>query len=469
MKTKIAILVGVEEYDNLPNLPACKFDIELMEKIIKATKKYVDILCIKKKIVGAEVKQILVDFLRSKKGEDIEEVFFYYTGHGHFFEGKFYYLLSDFAEPSIRQTSLDNTDIDNLIRNHSPSLTIKVIDACQSGLAYIKHSSSIKKYLADSKKDLKNCYFLFSSRLEQYSYQDDNLSYFTKSFAKAIRDIKAERIRYVDIIDYIADDFKAQSRQTPYFVTQGEHTEIFCTRNEEIRKILSGLNGNGDSENQEAVGSLWDPEELVKRVEADSEDYIGKPQTVSILEKLKEYTMGYDYSESFENIYSFQPNFYKSYSSVVDLKTVAEWIESHPRKYFVKITRDTSFLVTNGVGGVQYDDQNLPIVGFETTMDLPYTQIKLVAFPKFPNIPRAKCTVIFLISKSSIRFFYQFFCDREYNWGEFVEGGPSEWKNIEIRFGIPEQIPKGFDIIVKEFEKWIFAKMQKKLESEENV
>lgn len=466
---KIAILVGVEEYDNLLKLPACRFDIELMEKIIKATKKYADILCIKKKIVGAEVKQILVDFLMSKKGEDIEEVFFYYTGHGYYYEGKFYYLLSDYAELKIKQTSLDNTDIDNLIRNLSPSLTIKVIDACQSGLSYIKHSSSIKKYLADSRKALKNCYFLFSSRLEQNSYQDDNLSYFTKSFAKAIRDIKAERIRYVDIIDYISDDFKAQSRQTPYFVTQGEYTEVFCTRNEEIRKILSGLNENGDSENQEAVGSLWDAEELIKRVEADSKDYIGRIQTVGILEELKQYIKGYDYSESFEKIYSFNPNFHKTYSNVVDLKTVAEWIDSHPRQYFVKITRDTSFLVTNGAGNVHYDPKNLPIGGFETTIDLPYTQIQLVALPKFPNIPRARCTVLFLISKSSIRFFYQFFCDREYDWGEFVEGGPSEWKNIELRLGIPEQILEGVDSIVKEFEKWIFAKIQKKLEAEKNI
>jgi hypothetical protein len=239
---KIAILIGVDQYtDSLNNLPACKSDVNLMEQVLHSTGEFESILAISKNCTGSNIKDKITGFVSGLKGNTIDEAFFYFTGHGDFYEQQFYYMLSDFDTTKRKQTSLENNEVDNLLRSLQPKLTIKVVDACHSGISYIKGEKEINDHLEKSKNGFKNCYFMFSSNQDQASYQDDELSYFTRSFLKSLAKKDGQKIRYKDIIDFISDEFDRDTGQTPIFITQGAFTEIFCFSNSEIKKNIAPI------------------------------------------------------------------------------------------------------------------------------------------------------------------------------------------------------------------------------------
>ena len=75
-----------------------------------------------------------------------------------------------------KQTTIENTELDNWIRLLNPALTVKIIDACHAGVQYIKDPEVFKDFLNSTPKSFNSFYFLFSSLKEQYSYQDKRLS-----------------------------------------------------------------------------------------------------------------------------------------------------------------------------------------------------------------------------------------------------------------------------------------------------
>ena len=56
------------------------------------------------------------------------------------------------------------------------------------------------------------------------------------------------------------------------------------------------------------------------------------------------------------------------------------------------------------------------IVGFKNTSNLSYDLIRIDAEPTFPNIPPFNCTLVIILSKSSILIFHFFTQYREKNW-----------------------------------------------------
>ena len=186
----------------------------------------------------------LSDFIANNQGEIFDEVFFYYSGHGDFRDNEFYYILSDFNRNSYRQTSLANSELDSFLKQLNPNLTIKVVDACHSGVTYIKDNDIFSKHLDESKQRFNHCYFMFSSMSDQASYQNNIISHFTKSFVDSVLKYSSTEIRYKHIVDYISDDFEKNALQKPLFVTQASFTEIFCSVNQKIKTLLSSQLSN---------------------------------------------------------------------------------------------------------------------------------------------------------------------------------------------------------------------------------
>ncbi len=238
----LAILIGVRHYKEKENdLPACKNDVEVMNSILALSKRFEGILYIGPDADSAAVKKGIVDFVDEHRNQVNDQVFFYFTGHGDFFNGEFYYLLSDFEKSRRKQTALENSELDNLLRSLKAKLVVKIVDACHSGVQYVKEEGVIKKYFDDTKSSFASCYFMFSSNVTQPSYQSEHFSDFTQSFINAIRDFKSDDIRYKDIIDSISDDFEGNTEQTPFFVTQGDFTHRFIHIDSEVRNFLSQL------------------------------------------------------------------------------------------------------------------------------------------------------------------------------------------------------------------------------------
>ncbi|MBL4783469.1 MAG: caspase family protein [Porticoccaceae bacterium] len=96
MGKKVALLIGVSEYQTENNLPPCQKDMKLMHAIVSGSEKYDDVLVLDNSPKSSEAKDKISGFIRKNQSQDIEEVFVYYTGHGARNGDDFLYLFSDF-------------------------------------------------------------------------------------------------------------------------------------------------------------------------------------------------------------------------------------------------------------------------------------------------------------------------------------------------------------------------------------
>ncbi len=163
---------------------------------------------------------------------------FYFSGHGYQNE-EAYFILKDTDMSKIRSTSLGNDEIDDLIRDYQPKLWVKIIDACQSGLTYIKSVDQTDMNIRTN-KSFENCIFMSSSKKTQASMATQEYSLFTKVFVEAVlRLVEEEQIRYIDIQNYVSDVFSGEKMQTPFFVSQSDGRDIFANTTEELKQLAA--------------------------------------------------------------------------------------------------------------------------------------------------------------------------------------------------------------------------------------
>ena len=233
----IAILLGVSSYLHEQALPACTQDVNNMHQLLDATGKYGDILLIKDAIKASSVKSSIRDFFGRFQGrDDIEEIFFYFSGHGIHHNDEALLCCSDFDYKKPSTTSIGSAELDDLIRSVSPTVAVKVIDACQSGSPYIKDSGlGFEKAL--SKSPLKSFICMASSRQDQSSFATMQESFFTSAWINAALERSDGAVLYRDIQASLADEFVDTPEQTPFFVSQGSGLEIFGVVTEAMRAI----------------------------------------------------------------------------------------------------------------------------------------------------------------------------------------------------------------------------------------
>lgn len=392
---KLAIVIGVSNYSSSANnLPGCKNDAEAVGEILKKTNNYDDILYINNNEKSAETKTQISNFVSKHKGDSIEELFYYYSGHGEFVNDEFYYVLSDFDTKKRNQTSLQNSEIDDLIRTLSPELVVKLIDACQSGTTYIKEGNVLNKYFNDTKVGFKKCYFLNSSLNNQSSFQNDHISFFTLSFIKALKEHTTQDIRYKDIIDVISDDFIDNQDQTPFFVIQADYTEKFCTYSDALREYLNRV--DTVFKQQESQKS---PSTLLEMVKENAKDYINKEGADKVVEFLKNEFASFSFSEELKDLYKLNISFQKDYKSIPRLGVIATWLRQNKNEHFAKPIYEDEY--DDEVGGVVE-----VITGFDLKFLTPFKSVKIDIIGLFPNLTSYQLCAVFLMSKKTLTLFY---------------------------------------------------------------
>ena len=466
---KVAILIGVDQYDNYNNLPACRNDLSLMESIIVSTGQYSERLIIADSSLANSVKMKISDFLSGLHGKEIDEVFFYFTGHGDFFDDQFYYILSDFSSHQRKQTSLENSEVDNWLRSLKPKLTIKVIDACYSGVTYIKNIESINEHLEKSKTGFQDCYFMFSSKLNQSSYQNAHLSYFTRSFICALHKKNEGNVRYKDIIDYISDDFEQTGSQTPIFITQGTYTEIFCNLTSKMSAFIDSVCGtpsDKDEKKDNLDNKKFDTlEEIIKH---DSSRYCTVEEAKTVLLKLKEYCEELSFSSELSNLFDTQYDFssYDSYQPLPKEELIGRWLSKSGTEYFANPTEDEEpyerevpdYTTPSAIfrGGYRTITRYRTVInGFEITSNLEYDLLRIDAIPKYPNIPPFNCTVLILFSKSRLSLFCFHTQYKEKNWSTKELVHDIKWRRSEIEYKMQDDFLNEIKKIKEEFEIYI--------------
>lgn len=238
MGTNVAVILAVPKYDSLLPLPSCASDAKVVHTLLHKSGKFSDVLLLDKPETRAVIMGSLSDFFRKYESEPVDDFLFYYTGHGAVIDEEFRYLLSDFDKNKPNGTSISNSNLDDLARSIEPSLYCKVVDACQSGVSYIKDDDAFRSILEKGKAKFKSCYFFFSSQYDQSSFADNELSHFTRGLIKALVSYPEASIGYNDLACTLADLFHQNVGQTPYFVQQAKLTEVFLEISPDMRTAL---------------------------------------------------------------------------------------------------------------------------------------------------------------------------------------------------------------------------------------
>ncbi|MGS0943698.1 caspase family protein (plasmid) [Pseudomonas luteola] len=442
MALNIAILIGITDYIDAHNqLPACKNDIAIMNDLLNDSGKFNEIVIIPSSD-GKILKTNLAEHIAKYKDKEIDELFFYFTGHGDFKNEEFRYLLRDYSPSRPAQTSLSNEELDNLLRSLSPKVVVKVVDACYSGMPYIKDGTTFSDYMkAATETTFEKCYFLFSSQSDQASWATRLMSDFTKIFVQSVAYSVADSIRYKDIIDYISDSFIGDARQRPMFVVQGDFTETFGVFSEQARKSLqerlsSSLTNSGSKE-PTGVKTL---EEMVI---AASREYVSREQAIKAVEDLKTSLESIKVSQRISSLFSIERVFHDSNNlkQLPDRRMLGKWLVKSEDEYFASPEHRTEsyeievpsrnlprFLSGSGSGRETVTRTRDVICGIQNSMEgLPFYSCKINLSPNYPNLTQYAGWITFLLSKKSIQFFYCFVEYKETTWGTYRIAHISEW------------------------------------------
>lgn len=446
MKKSVAILIGVSEYDD-PKLclSACDNDVELMMKAIQFGRHFTDILRIQSSD-SAILNNELAETLERFKGEEIDTLLFYFSGHGEYTDDSFRFLLKDFNSSKASSTSLSNHDLDRMCRALNPETMVKIIDACNSGAPIIKSQRHLEDNISSGGL-FQNCYFFFSSHCDQASYADRALSDFTREFASIISQSQTPTIRYPQMVSALTDAFIQNSRQTPMFITQGSGLHFLGQYSEEYRiKIHELLKVHMVEKNDDVSvdGALVEesgankPLSLFDRASQQSKKYVSEEEAIALVSLIRSQLDSFEVDSRFEKIYSTKLHFKSDSMQVPFAKSVGVWLVNNSSSGYFMIPDyymeeyeptvgafDISILLNNGK-----KRKREVVGGFRTELcNFPFIAVCLEMNPLLENLRKYSAWLTFAISKTKITFFYAYVGYDEQCWGNFI---PTEPKGYSI-------------------------------------
>lgn len=234
----LAILVGNIDYQKLPKLECCRDDLLAIKQLLEATEKFDEITVIENAEADA-LKSSLRNAIDTIKSP--EELFFYFTGHGHVKQDEFFHCATNFDAKRPNETGISTSELHTLLRLANAKLVVKVIDACYSGTLLVKGEG---EWFSQNKDGFNNLIQIASSLDSQNSLTGNPLSLFTEKFRAAALRKTTGSIFYTDIINTLRDEFYDNNAQTPFFVSQHTAREQFvddAARLDALRKALTEI------------------------------------------------------------------------------------------------------------------------------------------------------------------------------------------------------------------------------------
>lgn len=453
----VAIIIGVSKYATGNDLPACKNDARKVFEVISKSDKYSNILYLNADENSPDTKKALTTFVSNEKGKEVNELLFYYSGHGEFYKDDFFYLLSDFDSKKRNQTALQNSEVDQLFRSLSPALMVKVIDACQSGTSYIKENEVLQTYLQKTaQQSFKSCYFIYSSLNSQSSYAGVDISHFTASFLNAIRKEKGAAIRYKDVIDVILDDFEGDSQQTPFFVIQADFTEEFLIINDKLTEYFEGKAGSHTHQ------QISKESTLLQRIKEDASKYSNKEGALRALAKFRELVEGMRLKDDLGALYELNSTFSETYRQKPSKWPVQKWLKEHTNDFFAQPLYSMGFDDETG------DDYTI-LDGFDLKVETDFNEISVDINATLPNLASYHCSIVFFLSKRQIRFFYCLNRYRDINFDErFLDTKNAAWITNVADFADENSLSGRFHEIKSKIEEVIEADLKSRFSSDDD-
>jgi len=478
---KLAVLIGVSDYTSQPQLTASKNDVKLVKSMLDLSSEYEDILYIENDTNTRQVKGKLSEFIEKHNGKEVDELFFYFSGHGLFDGADFHYIMSDFDMHKIKSTSLENNELDIMMKSLKPKLTVKIVDACNSGVSYIKDPAALSKHIEDSKLGFTKCYFMFSSEDAQFSFADSHLSFFTKAIGEAVAYSDEASIRYKDIIDYISDKFSRNENQSPVFINQASFTEVFIKNITPENKILIEKALSIVSESTTEAKS----QPLKNLVIKDAERYFTEEKAMSIYESLPDLIEKCcKFKGDAKELFDLTITTHNSYDDVPKLSLLAEWVDKNNDDLFAKASiewkerkvrrpknRATSAMTLARLGFMDDDDDNnfkwvtegyRAPSGIESSLQCPYKFVSIMAKSKYPNVNSAKLFILPLLSKTRLVLLSCTASYRPHGWDdEILNDSSTKWTPYNIELIANSEINGYLITLVQNFEKEIITPVLK--------
>lgn len=450
-RLSIAIILGVSDYDSksIQTLKGCRDDALAMVEIIRSDKKFVDHLLLTGNVPASQTKQKIVDFLAKYKGTKVDEVVFYYSGHGDYGADDFFYLLSDYDPTRKRQTVLENSELDDLLRGVGPRLAVKIVDACHSGVAYVKAVETFRKQLVEkTQAAFQDCYFLFSSLRNQSSFQEPGkLSDFTAAIVSAVLKHPGPQIRYKELIDYLRDTFDQNQDQTPYFVVQGDMSDYFISIRDDMKAKLGVATTVAPSIVPAAKAVT-----LLELIQMDAQKYSTKAEADAFLEAVRGAIAAQPLPEVLAGAYrtdiEVDPD-----DLVPSAKEIGNWLVKNGTRYFAnpQYTTErytvrvpdvpdemkayhTASLGLMGLSNVRLRDETRSrevVSGFKPTVTMPFQAVVIRAEPGYANLERYECWIVPIVNRTHAAFFVTILPYRWDGWDSHQVAGKVETLVVE--------------------------------------
>ncbi|MEG3439862.1 caspase family protein [Pannus brasiliensis CCIBt3594] len=500
---KLAIIFSVSKYqsDSINNLPSCDIDAKIMYEFLKLTGKYDDrIYLLSGNDKASNTKEKLYKIIEEHKEKDIEEVLFYYSGHGESYENEFYYLCSDFDRKRFHLTTICNSDLDEYLRELNAKDTVKIIDACYSGIKYVKDVTENNNPLSISKNidnnyetTFNDCFFCFSSKIDQQSASTlKGMSDFTKTLIDSIISAEHDLIRYGYIMDYISDAFQNNPnniQQEPRFVLDGSQTRPFCNLTKQGKYSLSEImNSIVNDENGENLPKNLKKLSLIEKIKLDSDRYCSSLKEIDDqLVYIKESMQKYNFSEELKNLFDIEliqesEDDAKDDEDLQQDKFIGAWLKNSnqffakPEYEQKKINNDKyndfrSRLLPSHEGILGYNSPKIEyqyiVKGYRLTAEAIFKSIKLIFTPKFNNLNLNICRTAFVFSRTNIRFFFQYRNYRLINFEDFTLDNKSKNFSLEVELKNTIELDKKLEHILKDLEDFIMEPLLAKFSTEQ--
>ncbi|WP_352259814.1 caspase family protein [Psychrobacter sp. TB55-MNA-CIBAN-0194] len=497
---KLAVIIGVSEYQHCESLAACNNDIELIKNIFEKLDKFDDICVIDQSPKAFEAKAKLTEFINKYKNNEIEEFVFYYTGHGARYDDDFFYVFSDFKEKNKEATSLRNTELDGLIRNLNPELTVKIVDACYSGSTYVKSDSDIEPFLEKSAKDkgLKKLYFFHSSNSNETSLALHSYSCFTYSFCKSITK-REGTIRYSDIMSSVADDMGSTGYPKPTFIVQADYVENFGKIGLElisyVKKML-GISDTFENDSFQPVKNDNADNSLLSLINQKSyEEYCTYEEASSNLEIIRDNLKNEFWSKDINTLFEVEQTEIENTRDIPNSVEIGIWINKQnnnsfftkplyeTRKYFKdeyvekpkkpSANRGVFATISHNLSAFGLDDTDYQlekveknqqvISGFKYTEESPFRALKLLFVPKNLAIENYCVTLVVLFSRKSLAIFNSKECLPYKGFEDITDPECKNWKVELLMLKDVDSIVKHVDTLISNMSTYVIEDITRKL------
>lgn len=444
---RAAILIGVERYTELQQLPACRKDVIAISEVLAATGQYDSVLRFDEDAVLAEAsKAKILEFLADLAAQGpLDELLFYFSGHGDVRQDGLYYAFSDYSNLRPRQTGLQNEEVDVWLRRAAAAVTVKLVDCCYAGVSYVK-AGDIQSRLELSAAGFKSVYFMQSSQAHEVSYVGDHLSKFTEAVVATVSERPDGPLRYGTLIEAVADKAEVDGQQVPKFVVDASFRDTFCIVNEEIRQAaLNYLPKKATEPGPEpVVVSDHAQANLQERVEEDAKACFAHKQVEEILNDLRgRVEKGSCLPDALGALYERKASFLYAGGDAEFLpspEAIGRWLAARPEEFFARARRAEPPMAFGGA----YQPlvammARKEIVGFDITAEVSFDTIRIDLLPRYPNVAAYQLGLVVLLSKRRMRVFFYKTRLVEITWGRWESPPGVRFTTKEFGLGTAAQ------------------------------